>query len=75
MAEIMRKAEFIDRVSITQGVSPSEIRPVLDSILSVLGQVLDQGREVHLKELGRIRPIETDEEKRRHKIIRPMSDA
>ncbi len=52
---VLRKKDFLDRVTLAAGGKPKEVRAVAEAVLEVLGQALAAGEELQLPPLGRAR--------------------
>lgn len=52
---MMRKKELIDTVVARSGLKKKDVKPVVESILSVLGEALSDNRELNLPPLGRLK--------------------
>lgn len=51
----MRKKELIDLVVARSGIKKKDAKPVIESMLAVLGQAIGDGRELNLQPLGKLR--------------------
>lgn len=52
---VMRKKEIIDEVVLRSGLKKRDVKPVLDSILAVMGDAIGEGREMVLQPFGRLK--------------------
>ena len=50
----MRKKELIDTICTRAGVKKKDAKPVVESMLAVLGEALSEGRELILPPLGKV---------------------
>lgn len=55
----LRKKELLDRVVERSGVKRKDAKPVVEAMLTVLGEAIGEGREVSLQPLGKIRVTRT----------------
>ncbi len=51
----MRKKEIIEEVVLRTGMKKRDVKPVIESMLSVLGEGLGQSRELVIPPLGRVK--------------------
>ena len=52
---MMRKKELIEAVVAQSGVKKRDAKPVIEAMLSVLGNAISSGRELNLEPLGKFR--------------------
>ena len=52
---MMRKKELIDAVVAHAGLKKRDVKPVVESMLAVLGEALSDNRELNLPPLGRVK--------------------
>ena len=55
LGPVMRKKELIDTVVSHSGMKKKDVKPVVESMLAVLGEALAEKRELNLQPLGRIK--------------------
>ncbi len=51
----MRKKELIDAVVAKSGIKKKDAKPVIEAMLEVLGSALQDGRELNLQPLGKVK--------------------
>lgn len=51
----MKKRELVDRVVKHGNLKKNEVKPVVDAVLAVLGEVLAEGRELNLPPMGKLK--------------------
>ncbi|SLN47913.1 Integration host factor subunit alpha [Pseudooceanicola marinus] len=51
----LKKKELIDRVVARSGLKKKDTKPVVEALLTVLGETLSEGREANLQPLGKIK--------------------
>ena len=51
----LRKKELIDTVVAMSGVKKRDAKPVIEAMLSVLGETIAEGRELNLAPLGKLK--------------------
>ena len=51
----MRKKELIDLVVERSGIKKKDAKPVVEAMLSVLGEAIGSGRELNMQPLGKLR--------------------
>ena len=71
MQEPLRKPELIEEVALDRGMSPMEVRLILESAFAAIEFALDAGREVHITNFARIKCAPNDPTGRRYRLIRP----
>ena len=54
-SEMMRKKELIDAVVARSGIKKKDAKPVVEAMLSVLGDAIEEGRELNLQPLGKLK--------------------
>jgi len=52
---MMRKKELVDAVVAKSGMKKKDVKPVVEAMLSVLGSALQDGRELNLQPLGKVK--------------------
>ncbi|KIN60833.1 DNA-binding protein HU [Sulfitobacter noctilucae] len=52
---MLRKKELVDLVVARAGMKKKDVKPVVESVLAVLGEALHDNRELNLQPLGRIK--------------------
>ncbi|WP_299626990.1 HU family DNA-binding protein [uncultured Tateyamaria sp.] len=52
---VMRKRELIDAVVAKSGIKKKDAKPVVEAMLHVLGAALQDGRELNLQPLGKVK--------------------
>lgn len=52
---VMRKRELIDAVVKKSGIKKKDAKPVVEAMLNVLGSALQDGRELNLQPMGKIK--------------------
>lgn len=52
---MMRKKELVDAVVTKSGMKKKDVKPVVEAMLSVLGSALQDGRELNLQPLGKVK--------------------
>lgn len=52
---MMRKKELIDAVVTKSGIKKKDAKPVVEAMLEVLGSALQDGRELNLQPMGKIK--------------------
>ena len=52
---VMRKRELIDAVVAKSGIKKKDAKPVIEALLQVLGSALQDGRELNLQPMGKIK--------------------
>jgi DNA-binding protein HU-alpha len=55
LGPVMRKKELIDTVVEHSGMKKKDVKPVVESMLEVLGAALAEKRELNLQPLGRVK--------------------
>ena len=55
----LKKKELIDRVVARSGLKKKDAKPVIEALLTVLGETLSEGREANLQPLGKIKVTRT----------------
>ncbi|MBY5972323.1 HU family DNA-binding protein [Ferrimonas balearica] len=55
----LKKKELIDRVVARSGMKKKDAKPVVEALLTVLGETLSEGREANLQPLGKIKVTRT----------------
>lgn len=55
LGPMMRKKELIDTVVARSGLKKKDVKPVVESMLSVLGEALADNRELNLPPLGHLK--------------------
>lgn len=55
LGPVMRKKELIDAVVAEAGMKKKDVKPVVEAMLSVLGDALAEKRELNLQPLGKIK--------------------
>lgn len=55
LGPMLRKKELIEKVVDRAGIKKKDAKPVIEAMLSVLGEALTEHREINLPELGRIK--------------------
>ena len=51
----VRKRELIDRVAQRSGMKKRDVKPMVEAMLSVMGQALSDGEELNLQPFGKLR--------------------
>lgn len=51
----MKKRELVDRVAAHGNLKKKQVKPVVDAMLAVLGEVLGEGRELNLPPMGKMK--------------------
>lgn len=51
----MRKRDLIEAVVIRSGVKKRDAKPVVEALLSVVGEALEEGRELNLPPMGKLK--------------------
>ncbi|WP_138923519.1 HU family DNA-binding protein [Sulfitobacter sp. BSw21498] len=69
MGPVMRKKELIDTVVERSGVKKRDAKPVVEAMLSVLGEALSDSRELNLLPFGKLKVI-NEKELKNGKMIR-----
>ena len=64
----LKKRELVDLVTERSGMKKKDVKPVVETMLAVLGDTLSAGRELNLSPLGKLR-INRSEDKDGHRII------
>ena len=64
----LRKKELIEQVVAQSGVKKKDAKPVVEAMLSILGDTLAEGRELNLQPFGKLR-INRSEERSNGRII------
>lgn len=64
----MRKKELIDLVVTRSGIKKKDAKPVVESVLAILGESIADGRELNLQPFGKLR-INRTEEKPNGRVI------
>ena len=54
-ADFVKKKELLERIAAATSLKKSEIRPVLDATLEVLGDLIREGKDIAAPPLGRIK--------------------
>ncbi|SNY54072.1 DNA-binding protein [Pseudooceanicola antarcticus] len=57
----LRKKELIDRVAERSGIKRKDAKPVVEAMLTVLGETIGEGRELSLQPFGKLRVTRTKE--------------
>lgn len=52
---VMRKRELIDAVVAKSGIKKKDAKPVIEALLEVLGSALQDGRELNLQPMGKVK--------------------
>lgn len=52
---VMRKKELIDAVVTRSGIKKRDAKPVVEAMLEVLGAALQEGRELNLQPMGKVK--------------------
>ena len=52
---MLRKKELIDLVVAQSGVKKRDAKPVVEAMLAVMGQALNDGRELNLQPMGKVK--------------------
>ena len=52
---VMRKRELINAVVAKSGIKKKDAKPVIEAMLSVLGSALQDGRELNLQPMGKVK--------------------
>mmetsp|Transcript_31068 Transcript_31068/g.53107 ORF Transcript_31068/g.53107 Transcript_31068/m.53107 type:complete len:158 (+) Transcript_31068:48-521(+) len=52
---VMRKRELIDAVVAKSGIKKKDAKPVVEAMLHVLGSALQDGRELNLQPMGKVK--------------------
>ena len=55
LGPVMRKRELIDAVVTKSGIKKKDAKPVVEAMLEVLGSALQDGRELNLQPMGKIK--------------------
>lgn len=53
--EVMRKKELIDAVVERSGIKKKDAKPVVETMLAVLGDAIEEGRELNLQPFGKLK--------------------
>ena len=53
----LKKPELIDRVVALSGVKKKDAKPVVEAMLSVMGQAITDGEQLNLQPFGRVRIV------------------
>lgn len=69
LGPVMRKKELIDTVVERSGVKKRDAKPVVEAMLSVLGEALSDSRELNLLPFGKLKVI-NEKELKNGKMIR-----
>lgn len=64
----LKKKELLEAVVAKSGVKKKDAKPVVEAMLSILGDTLAEGRELNLQPLGKVR-INRAEEHTNHRIV------
>ena len=51
----LRKQDLLEKVSRRSGTSKRDAKPVIEAMLALLGEALDEGRELNLEPLGKVK--------------------
>lgn len=51
----MKKRELVDRIATHGGLKKKQVKPVVDAMLAVLGEMLAEGREMNLPPMGKMK--------------------
>lgn len=54
MGPILRKKELVDTVVTRSGLKKKDVKPVVESMLAVMGEALGDNRELNLPPFGRV---------------------
>lgn len=57
----LKKKELIDAVVARSGAKKKDAKPVVEAVLSILGECLADGRELNLQPLGKLRINRTED--------------
>lgn len=55
LGPVMRKKELIDAVVVHSGMKKKEVKPIVESMLEVLGGALAEKRELNMQPFGRVK--------------------
>ncbi|MEM6899254.1 MAG: HU family DNA-binding protein [Pseudomonadota bacterium] len=55
--DVLKKPELLQRVSETTGLPKSRIRPVMEAMLTILGEAVAEERALQLPPLGKVKPL------------------
>jgi DNA-binding protein HU-alpha len=55
LGPVMRKKELVEAVVARSGVKKKDVKPVVEAMLSVLGEALADNRELNLQPFGRLK--------------------
>ena len=55
----LKKPELIDRVVALSGMKKKDAKPVVEAMLSVMGQAITDGEQLNLQPFGRLRVVKT----------------
>jgi hypothetical protein len=59
--DFVKKQELVSRILLASGAKKKDIKLILDSVLSVLGDALSNGEELNLPPLGKLKVNRTQE--------------
>lgn len=51
----LRKSDFIDKIVLRTGMKKKDVKPVIEATMKLLGDALEEGREVNFPELGKVK--------------------
>ena len=68
VASEVKKRELYDRVATLSGVKKQQVKPIVDAVLSVMGDALDAGEDLNLEPLGKVK-IQREKELPTAKVI------
>lgn len=54
MGPVLRKKELVDTVVTRSGLKRKDVKPVVESLLAVMGEALGENRELNLPPFGRV---------------------
>lgn len=54
MGPVLRKKELVDTVVTRSGLKKKDVKPVVESMLAVMGEALGDNRELNLPPFGRV---------------------
>ncbi len=52
---VLKKPDFIDAVVARSGAKKKDVKPILEAAMALLGEALEEGREVSFPELGKLK--------------------
>ena len=52
---VLKKPDFIDSVVTRTGMKKKDVKPVIEAAMALLGDAIEEGREVNFPELGKVK--------------------